>query len=209
MQGRRHAAFNLCAVGDAAGGELVDLHLGAVGRSARADDHDVALRERVDLPVRAAQGRDDECAAAQRFGVAHRGHIDVDLLARLGEGGQLRRHHHGGDIARLHGDTRRQDHAKALQHGGQALLGERRLRGLIAGAVEAHHQPIAGQRIAAHTRHGRHFLDAGGVGFLVKSYGDTSHCDQQEDAQALQQGFWGDQHVGRGGGLLSTDSEDS
>jgi hypothetical protein len=50
--------------------QVVDLHLGAAGRGAGAADDQVALRQRVDLAVGAAQRRGDQGAAAQALGIA-------------------------------------------------------------------------------------------------------------------------------------------
>jgi hypothetical protein len=52
----RHGALDDGAVGDAAHGELVDLHLAAVGRRARAAHQHVALRHGVHLPVAPLSG---------------------------------------------------------------------------------------------------------------------------------------------------------
>src|SRR3546814_16938086 len=72
----------------------VDHDLRAVGTlRAEPADREVALRHRVDLAIRAEQRGEDQRAAAQRLGLAHRRHVDVELLPRLGDGGKLRRHH--------------------------------------------------------------------------------------------------------------------
>ena len=70
------------AVGNAAGAQVVDLHLRAAGRGAGAADDQVALRHRVDLAVGALQRRRDQRAAAQALGVGERRDVDVDRLAR-------------------------------------------------------------------------------------------------------------------------------
>ena len=109
-------ALDRRAVGDAAGAQVVDLHLRAAGRGAGAADDEVALRHRVDLAVGALQRRRDQRAAAQALGVAERRDVDVDRLARLRERRQLRRHHHRRDVLQLHVGAGRHGHAHLLQH---------------------------------------------------------------------------------------------
>ena len=55
------------------------------------------------------------------------------------------------------------DHAHLREHVGERLDGERRLAGLIAGAVEPDHQAVADELVGAHALHLRHVLDALGV----------------------------------------------
>jgi hypothetical protein len=88
--------------GDAAGRQVVDLHLAATGRRTGAADDQVALRQRVDLAVGALQRRGDQRAAAQALGVADRGHRHVHRLPRLREGRQAGGDHHRGDVLGLH-----------------------------------------------------------------------------------------------------------
>ena len=57
------------------------------------------------------------------------------------------------------GDAGRNGHAEFLQHVDDALHRERRLRGLIAGAVEADHQSVADQLVAAHAGDDGQVLD--------------------------------------------------
>ena len=67
---RGHRAFHRRAVRDAAGARHVDRELRAVvGLHAEAADDQVALGDRVDLPVEPVQRRDQQRAAAQALGV--------------------------------------------------------------------------------------------------------------------------------------------
>ena len=125
-QRRRHAALDGGALGNAAGTQVVDLHLGAAGRGAGAADDQVALRQRVDLAVGALQRRRDQRAAAQALGVAHRRDVDVDRLAGLRERRQLRGDHHRRDVLQLHVGAGRHRDAHLLQQRVQALRRERR-----------------------------------------------------------------------------------
>ncbi len=91
---------------------------------------------------------------------------DVDLLAGLGKGGQLGGDDHGGHVLELDvaGVGRgRQGDAHLLQIVLHRLGGVGHLGGLVARAIEADHQPIAGQLVAAHALHGSNFLDAQGL----------------------------------------------
>src|SRR5690606_36934779 len=70
------------AVGDAPGGGRVDRDAGAAAAlRAHSRDHQVALRQRVDLAVGALERGQQQGAAAQALGVAQRGDGDVDGLA--------------------------------------------------------------------------------------------------------------------------------
>ncbi len=161
IQRRGHRTLHLRAFGNAARAQMVDLHLAAAGRGACATDHQVALRQRVDLAVGAAQRRGDQRAALERLGIAHGGHVHVDELPGLGERRQLRRHDHRGHVLELRRRRAgRQADPHLLQVVGECLRGDGHLRRLVARAVQAHDQAVARQLVAAHPLHGRHFLDA-------------------------------------------------
>ena len=102
-------------------------------------DQQVALRDGIDLPVRAFERRHNQRAAAQALGVADGRDGDVNLLPGAGKGGQIRRDHHRGDVFHLQIRARRQPHAEIRQHVVHALHGKRRLRGLVARAVQPDH----------------------------------------------------------------------
>ena len=88
---------------------------------------------------------------------------DTDTSMRdagRGEGGQVGGHHHGGDVLGLH-DLAAGVDAQPLQHGLDALLGERRVLQAVAGAVEADHQAVADQHVVADALDVDQVLDPG------------------------------------------------
>jgi hypothetical protein len=138
---------------------VVDLHLGAAGR-ARAAHHQVALGQGVDLAVAPRSGvaisvpplSDLALPMEDTFtstwpGCAKAGSCAVTITAAT-------------FLSCNWPASRRQADAHLLQVVGQRLLGVGHLRGLVARAVEADHQAVAGQLVAAHALHGRHLLDA-------------------------------------------------
>jgi len=176
----RHRALDHRAIGNAAGAGNVDRDPRPIlGGDAEATDDDVALCDRIDLPVGAAQWRHQQRTAADRSGVADRGHGDVDLLAGLGEGRQFGIDRHRCDILQLRIDARRNRHAELREHRLQALHRERCLRGLVAAAVEANDEAITHQRIAAHT---------GDAGEVFHALGLRRHrrADQQGDQKEVR-----------------------
>jgi len=175
---------------------VVDLDLGAARGGAGAADHQVALGDRVDLAVGAAQRRGDQRAAAQALGIAHGRHDDVQRLAGLREGGELGGDHHRRDVARLHGHAGRQQDAELLQHRRHALAGEGGLRGLVAGAVQAHHQAVAGQRVGTHALDRGDLLDARRLG----GRRDREQRHQREQAGS-QQARGAGEEAGKGVGV--------
>ena len=69
---------------------VIDLHAGASRRGPRARHQQVALGDRVDLAVRAAQRREQQRAAAQALGIAQGRDGDVDLVCpRVANGGSV------------------------------------------------------------------------------------------------------------------------
>ena len=149
------------AVGDAADGRHAAHDLGGLALGLEAADRERALRHRIDVAVGAEQRRDQQRAALQALGVAERRDGDVDAGALGAEGRQVRRHHHGGDVAgaqRLAADV----DAEPLQHRLQRLLGERDVVERVAGAVEADDEAVADQLVLAHALDVREVLDARG-----------------------------------------------
>ena len=142
---------------------MVDLHLAATGRCPCTANHHITLRHGVDLAIHAPQRRQQQCAAAQALGVAHRGHRHVDQLSRLRERRQLRRHDHGGRVLQLRRHAGRQLDAQLLQQRLHALRRERRLRGLVSSTVQAHHQAITQQLVGPNPLDAGHFLQALGL----------------------------------------------
>ena len=130
--------------------------LGGLALGRETADGERALRDRIDIAVGAEQRRDQQRAALQAFGIAHRrgGHVDPGALG--GERRQIGGDHDGGDVAGA--DLLAADiDAKPFQHRLQGLLGERRIVERIAGAVEADDEAIAEQLVLPDT------LDTGEV----------------------------------------------
>ena len=166
LQRRADGALYLRALRHAACIEVIDLYLGAAGRSTRAAHHHIALGQRIDLAIGTAQRRGHQRAALERLGVAHGRDIDVNGLARLRKRRQLGRDDDGGHVLELQlpaiaGSWQRDAHL--LQIVGQGLLGIGHLRGLVARSIEADHQAITRQLVAAHPLNGCHLLDACGM----------------------------------------------
>ena len=101
MQRRWHGAFDLRALGDAASAQVVDLHFAAASASTGAADDQVALGQRINFAIGAAQRRGNQGAALERLGVAHRRDADVNELPRLRKSRQLRGDDDGGDVFEL------------------------------------------------------------------------------------------------------------
>ena len=161
---------------------MIDLHLGAAGRSPGTADHHIALGQGIDLAVRAAQRCRHQRAALERLGIAHGGDIDVYGLAGLCKGRKLGRDDHRRHILELQLGRiarGRQGDAHLLQVIGQCLLGVGHLRGLVARAVEADHQTIACQLVAAHALDGGNLLDACGMRRQGEPAG-AKGCDHQQ-----------------------------
>jgi hypothetical protein len=180
---RGHRALDRRPAADASDREVVDLHARtARGRGAHAAHQHVALSHGVDLSVGTFDGRHEERSAPQGLGVAHRRHRDVYRLAGLHERRQHRGNHHGGDVLQLQIRVGREVDAELAQHVHDALHGKRRLRGLIAAAVQADHQPIADQLVAAHAVYRGEVLDALGARWPRKR-GEHDRRDQEQGGE--------------------------
>ena len=143
------ARSTLRPFGDAADGGNVDRELRSIlGGNAKAADREVALRHRIDLPVRAIKRGEDQRAAAQALGLADGRDGHVDALAGLGEGGEFRSDHHRCSILEPRRDACGQLHAKAARN---ALhrLGEV-FEVVVAGPGQADHHAVAGELVGAH-----------------------------------------------------------
>ena len=115
----------------------------------------------VDLAIGGQQGRDEQSAAGQVLGVTKGGDRDIDPAAAAHEGGEIGRHHHGGDVLGLElAFLVPGVHAETLQHADQGLAGENGRIELVASAIEANDQPIANQLIVADTLDIGDILDA-------------------------------------------------
>ena len=124
----------------------------------KSADRDRALADRIDVAVGAEQRRDEERAALQALGVAERRHRDVDARALGAERRQVRRHHHGRDVAGADG-LAADVHAEPFQHRLQRLPGERNVVQRIAGAVEADDESVTDELVLAHAFDVREILD--------------------------------------------------
>jgi hypothetical protein len=144
-----HLALDDGAVGNAAAGRHALADAGSrIARDVEAADVDLTLRDRIDLPVRAHQGRHQERAAQEIRGVAQGADRRVDACALAREGEQRRGHHGGGDVAGVEVDAPGVD-AEPLEHGDKALLGERRVRQAVARPLEPDDQAVADEQVVA------------------------------------------------------------
>jgi hypothetical protein len=169
---------------------VVDRNFRAAGRSSCATNEDITLGDGVNLAVSALQLRHQQRTAAQAFGVAHRRNRHVNRLARLGIGRKVGRNHHGGDILELQllRLFLRQIHPHLRQHVADGLGGERGLRGLVAGIVEADDDAIADQLVAAYALNAGQILDALGENRLAPQRQDASgqNCRLPEQFAAFR-----------------------
>ncbi|MCY1414200.1 hypothetical protein D9M71_296430 [compost metagenome] len=180
VEAARHRALHRGAGRHAAGGRHVDGDFRTVAAlGIEAADDEVALGDGVGLAVDTLQLGHQQAAAAQALGVADGGNGDVDGLAGLGERRQVGVHGDRGDVLQLHvAHVRRHLDAELRQHVVEGLQGERRLRGLVAGAVEADHQAVADQLVVAHALDGGDVLQAFGLG------GQAQQCTEQNHVGA-------------------------
>ena len=116
-------------------------------------------RDRIDLAVGAEQRRDQQRAALQRLGVAEGRDRHVEPRALRREGGQVGRHHDGGDVGGAQVGAARVD-AEALEHRLQGLPGEGRVVEGVAGAAEADDEAVADELVLAHALDLGEILDA-------------------------------------------------
>ena len=162
---RRHARSTVAPSGMRPALRWLICTLRAGRRGAGAADEQVALRHRIDLAVGALaaasrsacrRAGSSRCRSTRRStsivwpGCANGGSCAVTITAAtffscmLGAG--------------RHGD------AHLLQHRQHRLHRERRLRGLVAGAVEADDEAVAEQLVLAHAADAGDFLEALGMG---------------------------------------------
>jgi hypothetical protein len=92
---------------------------------------------------------------------------------------------HRGDVLQLRIHARRNRHAELVQHRLQALHGERRLRGLVARAVQPDHQAVADQRVVAHAFDRGEILDALGA----RRAGEGEQGGGEQDEKAAHSGI--------------------
>src|SRR5690606_29043455 len=135
------------AVGDAAGSRHAAGDLGGGALGAEAGNGNRTLGDGIDLAIGAEQRGDQQGAALQALGIAHGRNGDVDAAAMAGEGGQHGGNHHGGQVVSAEGTGVADVDAEALQHGLQALAGERGVGQAVTSAVQADHQAVADQHV--------------------------------------------------------------
>ena len=187
-QGHRHFTFDRCSVWNPGGRQVVHGYLGTGTRATRSNHHQIALSHCIDLSVCPLQRGEDQRAALQALGVADRRNGDIDQLSGTGEGRQVGRYHHGGDVFQLQGLGCRQIGPHRRQHVDHALHGKRRLRGLIAGAIQTNHEAMANQLIAAHAGNRRNILDP----FGTRRVHEQQRHDRPENHQKA---FFSSRHV--------------
>ncbi len=83
---------------------------------------------------------------------------------------------HGGDVFQLRINIRRHRHPELGQHAFDTLDGKGGLTGLIAGAVQAHHQTIAHQLVATYPGDAGEVLDPLGAGALGHQQQQQREC---------------------------------
>jgi hypothetical protein len=127
--------------------------------------------------VDATQRRHDQRTAAQALRVADGRNRDVDLLARLRERGEIRAHHHRGDVLQLRVCVRGDRDAVAHEHVLDALDRERRLARLVAGAVETDDEAVTHELVGTNALHGRDVLHP----FGARDAADHHEQDGTED----------------------------
>jgi hypothetical protein len=153
---------------------------------AEAAHRDIALRHRVNLPVRAIKRRQHQRPAAQGRGLPQRRDSNVDPLPRLGEGGQFGGDDHRRGIAQRRAHPRRERQAEPARNPAHRLgrVGEV----VVARAREADDDAIAGQLVGAQPFELAEIADAlgmGDAGDLAGDQGDQQVDDRGEDADTV------------------------
>ena len=174
-------ALDQGARGDHAGGGHARNHCRGLALGRKTVDEHRALGNGIGLAIGAKQGRDQKRAALERGRIAHGRDRNVEARALCGKGRQIGGDHHGGNICRAHRLAAGVD-PHALEHGDHRLAGEGRIVEAVAGAVEAHDQPVADQLVVAHALDLDDILDAGRCGKHRKRPGDRQ-CGGESDCQ--------------------------
>ena len=111
------------AGGDAARGGHAFGHRAALALSHKTANGQGALRDGINLAIRAEQGGCQQRAAQKTVGIAQCTGADIDPRALFAESRQIGRNHYGGDVLGV--DVCVPGiYAEALQHGHEALLGK-------------------------------------------------------------------------------------
>ncbi len=187
-----HCPLNAGAARDTAGRRYVDGDPRAVAAfGIEAAYHQVALGDGVDVAVDALERGHQQAAPAQALGVTDRRYGDVHHLPWLGESRQVGMHRHRSDVLQLHvARSRRHLDAELREHVVERLQGERRLRGLVAGTVEADDQAVADQLVGAYARDAGDVLQALGLrrAGAGQQQGGGEQLPQVEHGQGTQKG---------------------
>ena len=162
-QSDRHCALDRRTAGNASHPQMIDLHLATAGGRAEAPDQQVALSHPINLAVGSLERRHQQRAASQASCIAHAGDGHVDKLARLRECRQRSGDHHRRHVPQPQIGARRQVDTHLHEHAGDTLYGKRRLNGLVACAIQPHHQTISKQLVGPDTLDRGEILDAFGL----------------------------------------------
>ncbi len=173
------ATWNACRGGHANG------HLGTRRLGINAGGGQVALGQCINLAVHPTQGGQHQVAAPEVAGLADGRHVDVHPLPGLGKARQFGGHHHrggvldvdpagGGDLFKVR--QRAVDAYPQLRQQGLHALGSERHRGVVARALQTHHQTKTDQHVGALGGHRGQVLDTVGHGSLA--------CETQRRQQA-------------------------
>ncbi len=162
VQGKGHLPLHKGPVGNAAGRRMILLHLGRLAAKGQRSHDQRPLGDGVDIAVGSLERGHEQAAADQAVGIADGRHLDVDGGAGLGESGQLGGDHDRGDIVHLD-QVAVDGYPQALHHADQRLHGE--LGAVtVARAIQADHQAVPDQLVAAHAFKAGDILDPRGQG---------------------------------------------
>src|SRR5579884_79236 len=147
-EGVRHGDHHLARRRRDRGGGDVDLDLGPRRPGRSTPDDEGALGDGVDLPVEPPERRLEEHAARERLSVAEGRDRHGKPHPAGGEGREVARHHHGGDVPDLGGlqRPRGEPDPKLPEHVGDGLG---RVHGLarVPGARKTRHEAVAHERV--------------------------------------------------------------
>jgi hypothetical protein len=163
---------------------LVDLDQRQIGGffNAVTPDRQWPLRHGVHLTVRALKRRLDQRAALQTSRVPQGRYVDVDLIARLQQTRQLRRHHdgrnvHGAQLGCIHLDPELGQHVRNALEGGLDALG-------VPRALQADHEAVTHQLVLTDTFDLPDGLETDHGS--VRNRGAERHAPHHQDAKETQ-----------------------
>ena len=151
--------FDNSAVGNSADRRMIDGSYIAGGTLRVAAYDQRPLRLSIDLPIRCTEGGEQQHPANDAFGIAHRGHGDIELHSRPGERRQVRGDKDGGYIFYDH-NAGRDLYSHARESIGQCLHGKEGLL-RVASASQTNDQTVSDQLIFAHALN---------LGYVAKQY---------------------------------------